>query len=137
GEAAHRGHHALVRHARADVHPDRELREADHLAELCQPLDHALGRAVDAPVLHHLVEAHAAEALADFAARPGQERLADRTIEVHRAGLGVLTRAAVRLGDVNRPDRADPAAPGVAGRPPRRAGGAAAALEPADARRPH
>src|SRR5262245_55198670 len=137
GEATHRGQHALVRHARADVHPDRELREADRLAELGQPLDHALGRAVDAPVLHHLVEAHAAEALADFAARPGQERLADRTIEVHRAGLGLLARATVRLGDVDRQDRADLAAPGVAGGAPRRVVGADVALELADARRPH
>ena len=70
-------------------------------------------------------------------ARPGEERLADRAIEVHRAGLGLLPRAALRVGDVDGQDRGDLAAAWVAGFTPGGVVGADIAFELADAGGPH
>src|SRR5262245_45545299 len=94
-EALHRGEHALVGNERADVHPDGELREADRRAQLFEPVDDALGRAVDGEVLQHFFEAHALEPVAGRLARPGQERLADRAVEAQGTRLGFLDRKSV------------------------------------------
>src|SRR3989454_5364410 len=50
---------------------------------------------------------------------PLEEGLADRVVEVHRAGLGLLARVALGVGDVDRHDHAHLAAPGLARRSPR------------------
>src|SRR5207245_4959386 len=105
GEELHRGQDAFLWDARADVHPDRELREADGAAQLFEPVRDALGRAVDGEILPDLVEAHPSQALADLMARPGEERLADRAIDAHGAGLGLLSRAALRVAGVARQGR--------------------------------
>src|SRR5262249_3193485 len=85
----------------------------------------------------HLVEAHGLQAVARRLARPGQERLADRAVEAQGARLGLFARGALRLGDVDRHDRADLTAAGVARRAPRGVIRAHVALELADARRPN
>src|SRR4030095_9549052 len=114
-----------------------EVGEADGRAQLLEPVDHALGGAVDGEVLQHLLEAHAPEPLASRVPRPDQERLADRAVEAQGARLRVLERGALTAGQVDRQEGADLAAAGVAGLTPRGVIGADVALELADARRSH
>src|SRR5437899_1167254 len=102
-----------------------------------QPLGDRLGRAEDGEIFQDLVEAHAPEPLADRPSRPGENGLADRAVEVHRAGLGRVAGKALGVGDVDRHDDADLAAPGVAGLAPADVVAVDEPLELADARRPH
>src|SRR3989454_10690978 len=65
---------------------------------------------------------------------PLEEGLADRVVEVHRAGLGLLARVALGVGDVDRHDHAHLAAPGLARRSPAGVVATDEPLELADAR---
>src|SRR5512132_2692181 len=102
GEEPHGGEHPLVRDAPTDVHPDGQRRVAERLAKSVKTLGDRIGRAVYDQLLEDLVVAHAAEPGGFLASRASlAELLRDGAEEMHRAGLGLLARPALGVGDVD------------------------------------